>query len=243
MLFRENREVSMATRCPAMTPTFSFFLHTLVPCYMVMEPPDIMKYVILALLISIWCLLHSALISVPVTEYLHRRLGRTFRFYRIFFNVISLLTLIPVIVYADSVGTEPIFRWEGYLRILQVLVLGTAGLLFFLGARRYDAGRFLGFKQMREENSSKGLTEAGVLDTSGVLGILRHPWYLASILLVWSRSLDVSAILVNVLLTCYLITGAFLEEKKLVREFGEDYRAYQKRVSMFLPYKWLKSKT
>lgn len=201
-----------------------------------------MKYAILTLLVSAWCILHSALISVSVTGYLHGRLGRTFRFYRIFFNVTSLLTLIPVVVYADAVRTEPIFRWEGYMRILQVLFLGTAVLLFFLGARRYDAGRFLGFKQIREEVSSKGLTDAGALDTSGVLGIIRHPWYLASLFLVWPRPLDVSSILVNVLLTCYLIAGAYLEERKLVREFGEKYRAYQKRVSMFLPYKWLKSK-
>jgi protein-S-isoprenylcysteine O-methyltransferase Ste14 len=39
-----------------------------------------------------------------------------------------------------------------------------------------------------------------------------------------------------------LIIGAFLEEKKLVREFGEGYRAYQARVSMFLPYQWVKLK-
>jgi methanethiol S-methyltransferase len=205
------------------------------------EPIHCMEYVILALLVLFWCVLHSALISVPVTEYLHGRLGPTFRFYRLFFNIVSLLTLIPIIVYASSVRTEPVFRWEG-LRILQLLMLGAAALLFYLGACRYDAGRFLGSKQIREENSSKGLTEAGALDTSGVLGIIRHPWYLGSLFLIWSRPLDVSAILVNALLSCYLIAGAYLEERKLVREFGEKYRAYQKRVSMFLPYKWLKSK-
>jgi methanethiol S-methyltransferase len=201
-----------------------------------------MEYMILALLVLAWCVLHSALISVPVTEYLHGRLGHTFRFYRLFFNIISLLTLIPVIVYAFSVRTEPIFRWEGYLLIFQALFLATAALLFYLGARRYDAGRFLGFTQLQEEISGKGITGAGALDTTGVLGIIRHPWYLGSLFLLWSRPLDVSAILVNVLLTCYLIAGACLEERKLVREFGESYRAYQKRVSMFLPYKWLRSK-
>jgi protein-S-isoprenylcysteine O-methyltransferase Ste14 len=45
-----------------------------------------------------------------------------------------------------------------------------------------------------------------------------------------------------VILTAYLIVGTLLEEKKLVREFGMEYRAYQARVSMFLPYKWVKSK-
>jgi hypothetical protein len=39
-----------------------------------------------------------------------------------------------------------------------------------------------------------------------------------------------------------LIVGTYLEEKKLIGELGEKYLAYQKRVSMLIPYKWLKSK-
>jgi protein-S-isoprenylcysteine O-methyltransferase Ste14 len=201
-----------------------------------------MKYVVLAVLVIIWCFLHSAMISVSVTEYFHKRLGPTFRFYRLFFNMVSALTLIPVIFYVSTARTEPIFRWDGYMRIIQVLLLGTAALLFFLGACHYDAAQFLGFRQIREETLKRGITDAGELDTSGVLSIVRHPWYLATILLIWARQLDISAILVNAILTSYLIVGTYLEEKKLVREFGEKYRAYQKRVSMLIPYKWLKSK-
>jgi protein-S-isoprenylcysteine O-methyltransferase Ste14 len=182
------------------------------------------------------------MISVTVTEYLRKRLGRIFRFYRFFFNVVSALTLIPVVLYASSARTEPIFRWDGYMRIIQVLLLGTAALLFFLGASRYDAAQLLGFKQIRRGTSNKGITDAGGLDTSGVLSIMRHPWYLATMLLIWARQLDISAILVNAILTSYLIVGTYLEEEKLVREFGGKYRAYQKRVSMLIPYKWLKSR-
>jgi len=162
-----------------------------------------MKYVILSVLVIAWCVLHSAMISVTVTEYLQKRLGHTFRFYRLFFNVVSALTLIPVVLYASSARTEPIFCWDGYLRIIQVLLLGTAALLFFLGASCYDAAQLLGFKQIREGTSNNGMTDAGELDTSGVLSIVRHPWYLATILLIWVKPLDISAIHVNVILTSY----------------------------------------
>ena len=127
------------------------------------------------------------------------------------------------------------------MRIGQVIFLGLAVLLFFLGGRNYDARQFLGIKQIREGISNKALTDTGELDTSGVLGIMRHPWYLAAILFIWARQLDASAILVNIILTAYLIVGTYLEEKKLVGEYGEKYLAYQKRVSMIVPYKWLKS--
>ncbi|MCB0855774.1 MAG: protein-S-isoprenylcysteine methyltransferase, partial [Bacteroidetes bacterium] len=34
----------------------------------------------------------------------------------------------------------------------------------------------------------------------------------------------------------YLIVGTILEEKKLVNEFGDAYRDYQKKVKMLIPY-------
>ena len=201
-----------------------------------------MKYAILSALVISWCCLHSAMISISVTGYLHKRFGRAFRFYRLFFNVVSALTLIPVVLYASTTRTEPIFRWDGYMQIIQILLLGAAVLLFFLGARSYDLSLLLGFKQIREGTSNEEIAGAGELDTSGVLSIVRHPWYLATILLIWARQLDISAIVVNVILTSYLIIGTHLEERKLVLNFGEKYRSYQRRVSMLIPLKWMKSK-
>jgi len=196
----------------------------------------------LSLLVIAWCVLHSAMISVSVTEYLKKRLGPKFRFYRLFFNLIAILTLIPVALHAYSIRTQAIFHWDGYMRIGQVLLLIVAVLLIFLGGRHYNVRQVLGIKQIKEGNSSKAITDTGELDTSGVLGMTRHPWYLATILLIWARQMDVSVLFVNVILTFYLIVGTYLEEKKLIREFGEKYAAYQNRVSMLLPYKWLKSK-
>ncbi|MHC4664650.1 MAG: methyltransferase family protein [Planctomycetota bacterium] len=128
------------------------------------------------------------------------------------------------------------------MRIGQVLLLGIAALLLFFGGYHYDARQFLGIRQIKERTSNKVITNTGELDTSGILSISRHPWYLATILLIWARPLDVSAILTNVILTSYVIVGTYLEEKKLAMEFGEKYLAYQKRVSMLIPYKWLKLK-
>jgi len=207
-----------------------------------MESIEYSKYLILSLLLILWCVLHSAMISIAVTEYLKKLLGSQYRFYRVFFNFISILTLIPVALFAHSAQTPVIFDWSGYMRIGQVLILGLAVWFFFLGGRHYDIRQFLGIKQIREGTTDTAITDTGELETSGVLGITRHPWYLATMLLLWARQMDVSAIIVNVILTAYLIVGTYLEEKKLVREFGEKYRNYQKKVSMLLPYQWLKER-
>jgi protein-S-isoprenylcysteine O-methyltransferase Ste14 len=207
-----------------------------------MEPGNYAKYIILSLLVVAWCVLHSAMISVSVTEYIKKHLGTRFRFYRLFFNLVALLTLIPVALFAYSIRTQAIFSWDGYLRIGQALLLVVAVLLLLLGERHYDVRQVIGIKQIKEGSANKAITETGELDTSGVLGITRHPWYLATILLVWARQMDVSVIFVNVILTSYLFVGTLLEERKLIGEFGEKYLTYQKRVSMLIPLKWLRSK-
>lgn len=205
-------------------------------------PTDLPGYLLLSLLVIAWCAVHSAMISVSVTECLRKRLGPCFRFYRLFFNLFAIASLAFVAVFAYSVQTEVLFSWSGYWRLGQVFLIGGAVLLFFLGMRHYDAFQFLGIKQIREGSYGTAITSTGTLDTSGILAVTRHPWYLATLFLVWGRSMDASTICVNVIISAYLVAGIYLEEKKLIREFGEQYLAYRQRVSTLIPFRWLKMK-
>jgi protein-S-isoprenylcysteine O-methyltransferase Ste14 len=99
--------------------------------------------------------------------------------------------------------------------------------------------QFLGIQQIRKDSARSAMTASGDLDDTGVLGLVRHPWYLAVFIFLWTSDLNVAAITVNLVLSAYLIVGTLLEERKLVIEFGEEYRRYQGRVSMFIPLKWL----
>jgi protein-S-isoprenylcysteine O-methyltransferase Ste14 len=38
-------------------------------------------------------------------------------------------------------------------------------------------------------------------------------------------------------LSVYLYVGTFFEERRLVREFGDDYRAYQRQVPRLIPWR------
>ncbi|RPH38077.1 MAG: DUF1295 domain-containing protein, partial [Desulfobulbaceae bacterium] len=72
----------------------------------------------------------------------------------------------------------------------------------------------------------------------GVFGLTRHPWYLGSLLLIWSILPGYSAVdlLVSTILSVYLVIGTFLEERKLLAEYGDAYRRYQHQVPMMLPW-------
>lgn len=201
-----------------------------------------MEYVMLVLLWTSWCVVHSAMVSITVTDYLKFKLGNHFRFYRLFYNGFAIVTLIPVAIYSYGVQSEPVFVWDGYLRVFQVVLFLIAIFLFSAGITHYDALQFLGIRQAKQRSMSEGMTKTGELNATGILGTMRHPWYVGAIAFIWARQLDVSAIIVNIILTAHLIIGTYLEERKLVAEFGDEYRAYQKEVPMFIPYKWLTSK-
>jgi protein-S-isoprenylcysteine O-methyltransferase Ste14 len=201
-----------------------------------------MIYFLFSIGLIIWCVLHSALISLSVTNYLKKHLGNLFRFYRLFFNLVSLATLAPVVWYGFKLKSTPFFEWNGYLKIVQLLLLGTGIFLFAAGARHYNGSVFLGIKQIREKTVYDTLSKTNRLDMTGVLGFIRHPWYAGAIALLWAQNLDLSVLLENILFTLYLIIGAFLEEYKLGLKFGDQYQTYQKTVSMFIPYKRFKQK-
>jgi protein-S-isoprenylcysteine O-methyltransferase Ste14 len=184
------------------------------------------------------------MISLTVTDYIKNRFGRHFRFYRLFFNLLALTTLIPIILYGKTLKEQVLFRWEGYLIILQVFLLITSVLLFISGGRKYDLLQFLGIRQIKTGTSHTALSETGDIDTTGILSLTRHPWYLAAILVIWSsvREVYVSTLIINMILTIYIVIGTFLEERKLIIAYGDKYRSYQKKVSMFVPFKWFISK-
>jgi methanethiol S-methyltransferase len=196
---------------------------------------------LLALLWIIYCAVHSALISISVTSWFKTMLAGRYRFYRLFYNILSLITLIPLVMYSNSARfhSEPLFAWDGHWGIVRYCLVGLGVVLFVTGARHYSMLQFLGIQQIRKESAGGAMTGSGHFDDTGVLGLTRHPWYVAVFIFLWTGDLNAAAITINLVLSTYLIVGTLLEERKLVIEFGEEYRRYQDQVSMFIPLKWL----
>jgi len=128
------------------------------------------------------------------------------------------------------------------MRILQYGLIASAAILAIAATRHYSLLQFLGIQQILQGKAGKAMTGSGKFDSAGVLGVVRHPWYLAVFILLWARDLSLTEIMINMILSAYLVIGTFLEERKLVLEFGENYKLYQQRVSMFIPLQWLKAR-
>ena len=201
-----------------------------------------MKYVLLAIIWISYVALHSAMITPKFTNFLKRQLGDSYKFYRLFYNLVALVLLIPVVFYTYSIRQTPFFTWEGSLLPVRLLMLAIGLFFFYAGARQYDMSTFLGLKQIREDVNHNLINSTGRLNSSGILGVVRHPFYAAVFPVIWATDLDISFLIVNCILSIYVIIGTILEEQKLVEEFGDEYRAYQKGVSMLFPMKWILNK-
>jgi protein-S-isoprenylcysteine O-methyltransferase Ste14 len=65
---------------------------------------------------------------------------------------------------------------------------------------------------------------------------MRHPLYLGWAVAFWATpTMTLGHLLFAGTLTVYMGVAAFIEERDLVGHFGDAYRAYQRRVPMFVP--------
>lgn len=201
------------------------------------------KLLLLAGLWSLWCALHSLLVTPRMSAWFRRRLGARVAWFRLGYNLFALATVIPLVLWARHLPSGNLIRWQGVWRLLQgVLWLGAAGL-FWAGARVYPLAEFLGIRQVAAHARGRQAPAShGHLVKEGVLGVVRHPWYLAALIVLWARDLDPPGLVTSAVLSIYLIIGARLEERKLLAEFGEEYRRYRREVSMVLPWKWLQKR-
>lgn len=65
----------------------------------------------------------------------------------------------------------------------------------------------------------------------------RHPIMLGVLIGIWFvPTMTASKLVLSICFTCYIFIGVAYEEKDLIKEFGERYLEYKKRVGMFFTF-------
>jgi len=187
------------------------------------------------LLSAAWCALHSFFVSLTW----HRLVGRAGpgvqAVNRLVFVLFSTATLLALLVWIHRHPTRLWWDWPPLLVPVRWAGLAAAGLLFWLGARAHDGRAFLGLDQVRSRRGRDARHDPP-LSAGGVLARIRHPWYAGALLLfLFCRPFtDVNTVWRGVFFA-YTLIGTELEERKLLRQFGQDYADYRRRVPRFFP--------
>jgi len=180
--------------------------------------------------------LHSWLASLGLKRRVARRWPAFMPFYRLAFNLIAVILLLPILVLTYSLPGPEIWRWQGWSAWLAngASLLAVAGVLLSSGG--YDMREFIGIRQW--QNGTRSVEDQESFHLSTFHRFVRHPWYFCALVLIWSRDMTAATLLSSALLTLYFAIGSRLEEQKLIAYHGEIYRRYMERVAGLLPLPW-----
>ncbi len=181
--------------------------------------------------VAVYGALHSALASHTAKDFVRNRLGASAdRAYRLLFNIIGGVTLLPVLAVVAFKPGIMLYRvawpWAGVLLLGQA----TAALMLVRGLLQTDVWHFVGLRQLSATQSSPKLV------VSGLYRWVRHPLYTAGLAILWLTPFMTSSVLAfNIGMTIYILIGFRFEERRLEREFGQTYRDYRQHVPALIP--------
>jgi len=185
-------------------------------------------------LIVLWCgyfIIHSLLASQTTKAFVNIRLPGIFPYYRLVYNLIALITLAPIVVIHWHDGSNLILLWPAWTNTLTTIASLVAFAGFIWSLKYYDMRLFSGISRHRKEK----------LNISPMHRLVRHPWYLFALIIIWSRDQSGIQLCSSIMVTLYFFIGARLEEKKLIKEYGQPYEIYMQYVAGIIPrpWKWL----
>lgn len=198
--------------------------------------PSVAETAMLAAVWSLYCIVHSTLAANPVKAAIMRRWPAMRHAYRVAFNVLAVLLLVPPLALTHALAGPPLWRWSGPFEWVAHAVAALALGAFLWTCRHYDMREFLGTAAWHA-----GEAHPAPLRLSPLHRFVRHPWYFLALLLIWTRDMDAARLIAAVVITAYFGIGSRLEEGKLIETYGDAYRDYRARVGGLvpLPGRWL----
>ncbi|WP_276481186.1 NnrU family protein [Paraflavitalea pollutisoli] len=189
-------------------------------------------YGFLVILWALFGITHSLFAALWWKRRMQTLLGRHYPYYRLSYSLFSLALLIVIIVY--ELGLPANWLWQPSLGAQMVAAIPAITGLLIMG---YCIRRYF-FYLSGIDVLLPARPSVGGLETGGLHRFVRHPLYFGTLLTVWScwfiwprLAYGISCVMITV----YTVIGTVWEERKLVKEFGAAYVAYQQRVPMLLP--------
>ncbi len=196
------------------------------------------------LIFLVFALTHSITVTQKFKRACKSLFGDTFMrvIYRAFYNTVSFATAVIAFSFIHRLPDQVL--WSAPLWLYWIMYsVRIAGFVFGSLAFEYlDIWEFMGFKQIwryvsRHEvtGNIEGQTQKGLV-TNGVYGIVRHPLYFSGLVVfTCNPHITVNGLMVTGLADLYFLFGMFIEERRFLKNFGDQYRQYMMLVPRFIP--------
>lgn len=191
------------------------------------------QHILLAFAWIVFCALHSALASPGWKRSAQKRMGSGFRYYRLWYTLFALATLAAVVWLQVSIPSPFIFAPILLTQIGGIFIMAGGLVVMGICIRKYFM-HLSGLKSLYLNDEQA----ANQLQISGIHRFVRHPLYSGTFMAIWGFWLlwpQASMLVANLIITIYTVMAIAWEERKLVQEFGDDYRRYQQTVPRLLP--------
>lgn len=180
---------------------------------------------------AFWGFFHSFNASHSVKEFWLRAMGDGFmKYYRLAYNVIAVLTFLPILILLLLLPDRILYRVPAPWSYLMIAGQVFFALLLLAAVFQFGILYFIGLRQVAERPSDRKLV------TTGLYGFVRHPFYTFFLLFLWlTPFMTVNLLVVYLALTIYIQIGIYFEERKLIREFGDQYVEYRASTPALFP--------
>jgi len=200
-----------------------------------METIPLLDLILVGLWTAVWCFFHSWFVSHRWRNLVRRHFPRYHVFNRLLYVVFSTFSLGLLMLWIRTLPTVTLFAWPGWWTWVRWLGVTEAIFLFWLGTRGYDNRSFLGLTQALDY-LRKNPTREPPFRSTGILAIIRHPWYTGTlVLLIFCLPYTDTNLVWRSVFLVYTLIGTELEERKLLKDFGAAYAVYRSEVPRFFP--------
>jgi protein-S-isoprenylcysteine O-methyltransferase Ste14 len=177
--------------------------------------------------------------SIRVKEMIRNLFPSFYQYYRLFYNVFFLAFWGFISWwYVARHEYEYLFTPHFFIKSIGYLVVSAALTLIIFSLYSYGMSEFTGIDAFMK-HAGKIQKPVVRLRTDGIHSIVRHPVYtgiliaLVGLLLILPTKMTLYGIMLSLI---YLEIGIWLEERKLLLEFGDQYARYKKQVKKIIPF-------
>lgn len=211
------------------------------------------EYASSALAFAAFGLLHSIGAREGFKSRLEHVAGEFFvtYFWRVVYCALSYYALYHVVSVLHWDMNREFGRWlfvypEWAWNVIMLAHLASLGFLY-AALMQNDYLEFWGIRQAwrgvrvlagRPPGAPLRLFGTDRLSTTGVYGVVRHPMMAGGFWFLLTSGPSLNNAVFAVFYGAYMLVGGYYEEQRLLRVFGDDYRAYRRQVPPFLPRPW-----